>query len=263
MLPSSHGWRSNNDSRQDYGTISMSSSAASAPWEARRSIIWRAAAARAGARALVRLAMTTAHRTDRPASSGWAISSTRPTSRWCARAYALWRELEAASGRRLLTVTGIVEIGPPGRHLVRGTLASARLHELPPRGAFGAGADAALSRLSGFRRTMSPCSNRTADFSQPSRRFMRSSRSRAAAGADIRSGETVQRDRACARARVRVTTDRGIVEAGEAIVAAGRMDRNRCCPNCGCRLRVTRQVIGWFAPNDARSVVARTDSRSS
>ena len=46
------------------------------------------------------------------------------------RAYALWRELEGASGRRLLHVTGIAEIGPAAGPLVRGTLASARLHEL-------------------------------------------------------------------------------------------------------------------------------------
>src|SRR4051794_30744676 len=47
------------------------------------------------------------------------------------RAYALWRDLEVASGRRLLHVTGIAEIGPPDGELVQGTLAAARLHDLP------------------------------------------------------------------------------------------------------------------------------------
>jgi sarcosine oxidase len=46
------------------------------------------------------------------------------------RAYELWHALEAAAGRQLLHVTGIAEIGPPDGVLVRGTLASARLHAL-------------------------------------------------------------------------------------------------------------------------------------
>jgi len=47
------------------------------------------------------------------------------------RAYALWRELEVASGIELLHITGILEIGPPGGALVRGTLASSQHHQLP------------------------------------------------------------------------------------------------------------------------------------
>src|SRR6187551_1580956 len=45
--------------------------------------------------------------------------------------YALWRNLETEAGKKLLNVTGIVEIGPPDGELVRGTLASSKLHELP------------------------------------------------------------------------------------------------------------------------------------
>src|SRR5262245_58620855 len=47
------------------------------------------------------------------------------------RAYRLWREIETEAGRRLLHVTGIAEIGPPGGALVNGTLAAARLHDIP------------------------------------------------------------------------------------------------------------------------------------
>src|SRR5690349_23199491 len=47
------------------------------------------------------------------------------------RAYALWRELETDAARPLLHVTGIAEIGPAAGTLVPGTLASARLHDLP------------------------------------------------------------------------------------------------------------------------------------
>jgi sarcosine oxidase len=46
------------------------------------------------------------------------------------RAYELWRELEAESGRDLLTITGGLMLGGPESDLVRGALASARLHRL-------------------------------------------------------------------------------------------------------------------------------------
>jgi sarcosine oxidase len=45
-------------------------------------------------------------------------------------AYRLWRELEQTSGQTLLHITGILEIGSQKSVLVRGTLASARLHGL-------------------------------------------------------------------------------------------------------------------------------------
>ena len=47
------------------------------------------------------------------------------------RAYELWRELETEAARPLLHVTGIAEIGPPDGALVNGTLAAARLHDIP------------------------------------------------------------------------------------------------------------------------------------
>jgi sarcosine oxidase len=46
------------------------------------------------------------------------------------RAFDLWRELERVSATRLLTITGIVSIGPPEGAIVRGTLLSARSHHL-------------------------------------------------------------------------------------------------------------------------------------
>src|SRR5262249_23887723 len=45
--------------------------------------------------------------------------------------YPRWRELEIKSGRPLLHITGIAEMGTPDSTLVRGTLASARQHDLP------------------------------------------------------------------------------------------------------------------------------------
>jgi sarcosine oxidase len=49
---------------------------------------------------------------------------------------------------------------------------------------------------------------------------------------------------------VRVITDRGTVTAGQAVVSAGSWVR-QLLPDLPVPLRVTRQVVGWFAPSDA------------
>lgn len=46
------------------------------------------------------------------------------------RAYELWADTEAAAGEKLLELTGGLFVGPPDGDLVRGSLASARQHEL-------------------------------------------------------------------------------------------------------------------------------------
>ncbi|MGZ5843624.1 MAG: N-methyl-L-tryptophan oxidase [Xanthobacteraceae bacterium] len=164
------------------------------------------------------------------------------------RAYTLWRELEAASGRRLLHVTGIAEIGPPAGPLVRGTLASARLHELSHE---VLSAPELMRRFPAFRVPQDYVA-----VLQPEGGILAAEHSlhaqlalAAAAGADIRSGETVQAIEPRAGS-VRVTTDRGIVEAGVAIVAVGAWTKN-LLPEFAAGLRVTREVMAWFAPTDA------------
>jgi sarcosine oxidase len=164
------------------------------------------------------------------------------------RAYTLWRELEAASGRRLLHVTGIAEIGPPAGPLVRGTLASARLHELSHE---VLSAPELMRRFPAFRVPQDYVA-----VLQPEGGILAAEHSlhaqlalAAAAGADIRSGETVQAIEPRAGS-VRVTTDRGIVEAGVAIVAVGAWTKT-LLPEFAAGLRVTREVMAWFAPTDA------------
>src|SRR6478735_8599309 len=164
------------------------------------------------------------------------------------RAYTLWRELEAASGRRLLHVTGIAEIGPPAGPLVRGTLASARLHELSHE---VLSAPELMRRFPAFRVPQDYVA-----VLQPEGGILAAEHSlhaqlalAAAAGADIRSGETVQAIEPRAGS-VRVTTDRGIVETGVAIVAVGAWTKT-LLPEFAAGLRVTREVMAWFAPTDA------------
>src|SRR5229473_3370415 len=128
------------------------------------------------------------------------------------RAYALWRELEAAAGRPLLRITGIAEIGPPDGRLVAGTLAAARTHDLP---------HAVLAAPEFMRRF--PAFRIPAD----------------CVGVVQPDGGGVQ-----------VVTDRGTLEAGAAIVAAGPW-LSKLLPDLAAPLRVTRQVMAWFEPHDA------------
>jgi sarcosine oxidase len=165
------------------------------------------------------------------------------------RAYKLWRELEEAAGRALLHITGIAEIGPPNSALIKGTLACAQMHGL--RHEVLAAADL-MRRLPVFR--VPP------DYAavlQPDGGILQAEASIAAqlalateAGAELHSGETVRAVEPRA-GHVRIVTDRGNIDAGAAIIAAGPWVRS-LLPGLAARLRVTREVMGWFETTDAR-----------
>lgn len=164
------------------------------------------------------------------------------------RTYALWRELEAAAGSRLLHVTGIAEMGPPDGMLVTRTLAATRLHALPHE---------VLAAADVMRRFPAFClPAEYVGVLQPDGGFLavdpaiRAHLALAeAAGAELRTGETV-RAIAPRAGGVRITTDRGAVEGGAAIVAVGPWVK-KLLPDLPAPLRVTRQVMAWFAPRDA------------
>ena len=169
------------------------------------------------------------------------------------RAYALWRELEGASGQRLLHLTGIAEIGPPTGILVRGTLEAARLHGL--RHDVLAPAEL-MRRFPAFRVPPEHVA-----VVQPDGGFLDVEPSIAAqialataAGAEIRSGETVRAIEPRA-GLVRIISERGVVEAGAAIVAAGAW-MPALLPELAPMLRATREVVGWFEVADAELFAA-------
>jgi sarcosine oxidase len=164
------------------------------------------------------------------------------------RAYALWRELEAAAGRPLLQITGIAEIGRPDGKLVAGTLAAARTHDLPHAvlaatefmrrfPAFRIPADCVgVVQPDGGVLAAEPAIKAQLDLAQ-------------AAGAELRTGETVTAIEP-RRGGVEVRTDRGTLEAGSAIIAAGPWVK-KLLPDLAAPLRATRQVMAWFEPRDA------------
>jgi sarcosine oxidase len=162
-------------------------------------------------------------------------------------AYARWRAIETAAGRQLLHVTGIAEIGPPGGTLVAGTLASIAQHALPHE---ILAAPELMQRFPAFR--VPP------DYVgvlQPDGGFLEAEPSidamvglARAEGAAVRLGETIREIAPVARG-VLITTDRGVVEAGVAIVALGAWVK-ALLPNLPAPIRITRQVMAWLEPLD-------------
>jgi sarcosine oxidase len=163
-----------------------------------------------------------------------------------------WRELEAHSGRKLLDISGVIEIGAPDSVLIRGTLDSARQHSLTHE---------VLDAVTLTRRF--PAFRVPPEFVavlQPDGGFLMAEAAihtfvglAEAAGAQIRLGETVHEVRLRAGS-ARLETNRGSIDAGSVVIAAGAWAPS-LLPALPV-LRVTRQVLVWFAPLD-RSLFMR------
>jgi sarcosine oxidase len=161
------------------------------------------------------------------------------------RAYELWRELERDSGHRLLHVTGIAEIGPPESTLIAGTLAAARQHDIPHE---VLAASELTQRYPAFRLPPHFVGVTQADggFLEAEASVQTLLALAAKHGADIRFGTPVRAIEAT-NDKARIVTDGEVVECTTAIVAAGPWAAS-LLPNAALPLRVTRQVMGWFAP---------------
>jgi sarcosine oxidase len=161
------------------------------------------------------------------------------------RAYRLWRELEAEASQRLLHITGIIEIGPADGTVVAGTLAASRLHGLPHEVLAAA---ETMRRFPAFRLPDDYVAVLQNDGgyleAEPAiRAHLSLARD---AGAELRTLETVLAIAPIASG-VRITTDRAVIEAGAAIVSVGPWTK-KLLPDLPAPLRVTRQVMAWFAP---------------
>ena len=162
------------------------------------------------------------------------------------RAYENWRELERASGTELMTITGIIEAGIPGASVVQGSLAASLLHDLPHERLT---ARQIVDRFPAFALP--------ADWEgvyQPDAGFLRPEKAidthiagAKAAGAEVRL-HTVVSDIAPTAGGVRLTlSDGATIDAGSVVVSAGAWV-GELIPELRSSLRLTRQVLGWFAP---------------
>src|SRR6266404_2658121 len=162
-------------------------------------------------------------------------------------AYPLWRALERQSGQSLLHITGIIELGAPDGTLVAGTLRSARAHGLAHEVLDAPGIMRrfpALRAPAGFIGVFQPEGGILA--AEPAIHAQLALAK--AAGAETRTSETVRAIEPKAGG-VRIVTDTGLIEAGQAIVAAGPWLK-KLLPDFPVPVRVTRQVLGWFEPVD-------------
>jgi sarcosine oxidase len=161
------------------------------------------------------------------------------------RAYELWRDLERASGQRVLTITGSLELGPPGSAAVADALASCHEHDIPHD---VLSAREIMARFPAYR-----IPDDYAGLLQPDGGFLDPEGCIAAhlklaqaLGAELHTGERVvewepQGD------GVRVRTGRGEYEAGRLIITAGAW-LPKVAPRFAPVASPERNALAWFRP---------------
>src|SRR5262245_14190939 len=162
------------------------------------------------------------------------------------RALALWRELEEERGGRLLRATGGLDIGPGEGALVRGALASARLHGIPHERLGGA---ELMRRWPALRvgDDAAAVFEPEAGILDPERCVAAQIDSARAAGAELHLGARLVGWRR-AGAELRIATTRGEWQVRTLLLALGAwLPAFR--PELP--LRVTRQAVFWFDPLEA------------
>lgn len=161
------------------------------------------------------------------------------------RAYQLWRDLETEFTEQLLYITGSIDASDPDGDVFAGALRSCELHDLPHTVLTSA---ELTSRFPGFSL---PASHNA--LYQPEGGFLMSERGIVAhvsgaisAGAEIRARERVI-EWDITTAGVRVTTERGVYEAGQLVLSAGAWMQS-LVPELQILAQPERQVLGWFQP---------------
>lgn len=161
------------------------------------------------------------------------------------RAYHNWREAEAAAGEQLLFVTGSLDAGPAGSHVVEGSITSCLTHGIPHE-LLDAGQ--IMRRFPGWQ--LPP---HFAALYQPEGGFIASERAIVAhtllaqsAGAEVRAREAVLGLEATANG-VRVRSERATYTADRAILAVGAWTGG-LLPELQPHAVPERQVLGWFQP---------------
>lgn len=161
------------------------------------------------------------------------------------RALEKWRDLERLCGETILSVTGVLEAGYPGSPVVAGSLEASRLHDLDHETLSAA---EIRRRFPAFRLPFdwTGLFQPEGGFLRPElaiRHFVEQAQHR---GAEVRNGTRVLAIEPFG-AGIRVRTEGEVVEAGSVIVATGAWI-GEFAPELKPHLKLTRQVLGWFAP---------------
>ena len=161
------------------------------------------------------------------------------------RSYELWRDLEAEAGQRLFVKTGGLDIGPAGSHVVEGSLRSCLEHRLVHEMLTGAEVNArhpAYQVPADFQAVYQP----DAGFLLPERCIVAFVEATFRHGGRVQARETVLGWEPAGEG-VRVTTDRGIYEAGSLVLTAGAWS-SRALPWLARLAVPERQVLAWLQP---------------
>ena len=158
------------------------------------------------------------------------------------RAYELWRELEREAGEQLLHVTGIVEAG---ERIYEGTLRACHEHDLPHDAIDGREVG---RRFPGYRLPddLPVIVQPDGGFVLPERCIVAHVEGALARGAVVRARERVL-EWSETENGVRITTDRGVVEAERLVLTAGAWSQDVARLPAGM-VRGVRQALAWLQP---------------
>ena len=173
-----------------------------------------------------------------------------------ARSHEIWRELEARSGEALLEQCGLLMMAPrgvrTGHHgktdFLGRTVAVARRHGIAHQQLSAAEISARFPAFE-LRGDEEGYLEPGGGFVRPERCIAVQLRLAAEAGAVVLTGRTV-RDVRQQGGAVLVETEEGVIEAGQAVVAAGAWAGRLLGPPFAGRLVPTRQVLHWFPVSD-------------
>ena len=169
------------------------------------------------------------------------------------RAFDLWRELEAESGRPLLHLTGSLVIGSKTGQMVQRSQESASKFKLPYEMLT---ADELRRRYPAFyaQPDTTALLEQNAGYLEAESSVRVQLDQAARAGAELRVNERVL-DWQADRGGVTVRTTAGTYSAAHLVITAGPW-APEVLAQLGLPLRVTRQVLYWFQPEDGEELYA-------
>ena len=164
------------------------------------------------------------------------------------RAYHNWRALETRAREDVLTITGVLQIGPPDGAVVKGTLASCKLHGLPHEILDPA---AMASRFPAFQLDADEVAvfDPQGGFLRPEKAVLAALRLAGADGAVLHFNERVTGIES-GDSGVRLISDLGTCRAKKLAIAAGSYIAG-LVPTLKGIARPIRTVVAWYHPRDA------------
>ncbi|HEY6619502.1 MAG TPA: N-methyl-L-tryptophan oxidase [Steroidobacteraceae bacterium] len=167
-------------------------------------------------------------------------------------AYEAWGRLESRTGANIMTITGILEAGIKGSALVEGSLRSALEHNIPHEVLLPGQVNKrfpAFSLPPDWHCVFQP----DAGILQPEKAINLFVKSANELGATVASGTRVAGVLPVGE-HVEVHLDSGeTIEAGSAVLAVGPWIQD-LVPELGSKMRLTRQPLMWFEPQDKQLV---------